>query len=137
MVGFSLSKAHQVAIISYEGIHLLDLQRPDDVRNDAKYPEGGDLYDPKSGKLTYSGKDYSILGLHGGSPIHKSAQGERLELDLPAEVLRVYGPKDDAVFEFAFEDLSGDWGQVTFSPDFDHIILGVPYEMYVLKRANR
>src|SRR5688572_23522286 len=89
MIGFSIPKTNQVAIVSYEGIHLVDLDRPENVRSDPKYPEGREVYDPNSGKLTYQEQEYAILGLYGGSPIHKSERGERLNLDLEGEQLRI------------------------------------------------
>lgn len=135
MVGFSLPMCNQVAIISYEGLHFLDLNRPDHVLHDNKHREGGKLYSPSTGKLLYQGREYSILGLHGGAPISASAQGERLALDLPGEVLMVYGASGNVDFEFRFEDPSGDWGHASFSSDGEHILLGMPYEIHLLRRV--
>jgi hypothetical protein len=45
MVGFSVPVEGELAIIAYDGIHLLDLHEPQSVRQDTAHPEGGHLYD--------------------------------------------------------------------------------------------
>lgn len=136
MVGFSQPMANNVAIVAYDGIHLLNLDRSEVFRQDFAFPEGGNLYDSLRGRLSYRGVDSSILGLHGGSPIHQSESGERLELDLATGILRVRDRKGAVSLEFSFEDLSGDWGHVTFSPDYSYILLGLPYDLHVFRRSH-
>jgi hypothetical protein len=107
LIGFSLPEGNQVAIVSYEGIHLLDLNHPEVLRHDFKHPEGSDVYDSTSGKLTFDGKTFSILGLYGGDPIRRNGSGDSIELRREDEVLRVLDAAGKLSLEFPFEDLSG------------------------------
>lgn len=134
MIGFSLPVDRRVAIVSYEGIHVVNLDRPDEVHHDLNHPQGGTLFDPKSGTLPYHAKIYSILGLYGGKPITRSIHGETLQLRLEEDVLVIRGAQGDILCEHPFEDLSGDWRIATFSKDASHILLGLPYDLHILRR---
>lgn len=136
MLGFSIPLNEEVAIISYEGIHVLNLSLPRKVQVDEKYPQGKDIYDERKQLLTYKGKEFRILGLHGGVPILKSSYSEELLLDIKKELLTVQTTKKHRVLEFHFKDLSGDWGFATFSDDSSHILLGIPYDIFVFERIR-
>ncbi len=87
MVGFSLPAASEVAIVSFEGVHIIDLESPGNVLNDDRYPEGKGIYDERKQVLVYEGKIFKMLGVFGGEPILDSSQGEQLVLDLEKEIL--------------------------------------------------
>ena len=126
IIGFSVPQADQVLVISYEGAHLLRLVEPIEVAHAPEHPEY-DIYDPETGSAEFRGARYSILGLHGGSPILSSPQGERLELDRTRE--RLYVTREGrTVFETQYENSSGDWSAATFSPDGRFIVLACPYD---------
>jgi tetratricopeptide (TPR) repeat protein len=78
MLGFSIPLDHQVVIISYEGIHTLDLNAPDGVQHDYAYLEGGEMYDRQNQILEYHGKRFQIVGAYGGQPMVESQHQERL-----------------------------------------------------------
>jgi len=89
MVGFSVPVEGQIAIISYEGIHILDLRAPRIVRHDGAYPEGGNLYDQTQQVLSYGGKRFPILGECGGAPLMRNDRGETLLLTPMEDMLHV------------------------------------------------
>lgn len=126
LIGFSVPKTGRILIVSYDGVHLLHLDQPVRVTHSPEHAEY-DIYDPDTGKATYRGSEYSILGLHGGSPVLASPSGERLELDTAREQLRVTAG-DRVVFETRYDNFSGDWAAATFSPDGRWIVLACPYD---------
>ena len=79
---------------------------------------------------------YSILGLHGGTPILRSVHGERLEVLSETNRLLIHSTSSKQPVELPFEDLSGDWCKATFSVDGSWVLLGVPYELFVFKRSE-
>lgn len=129
MIGCSIPVDGEVAIISYEGIHLVNLHRPESVHHDL-----GIQPDVRQDKLLYKSKTYSILGLQGGTPILKSVQGDHLEILAESGRLLVHTPGLKRPIESSFEDLSGDWCLATFSTDGSWIVLGVPYDLIVFRR---
>ncbi len=134
MVGFSVPVEGQIAIISYEGIHILDLRAPRIVRHDGAYPEGGNLYDQTQQVLSYGGKRFPILGECGGAPLMRNDRGETLLLTPMEDMLHVQDGDNDTILAYPFEDLSGDWRYATFSQDGDTIILGMPYDIHIFQR---
>jgi hypothetical protein len=136
MIGFSVPNNGDVAVISCEGVHHLNLNRTESVRHDLSRPAGGERYDTRSGKLLHENADYSILGLYGGTPILRSPQGERLEVLQESTRLLIHSNSAEQPVELHFEDLSGDWCKATFSLDGSWILVGVPYELFVFKRTE-
>lgn len=144
MLGFSLPVKHQLVIISYEGIHVINLQRPEDVQHEYDYPEGGDIYRRKEQVLEFQGNKFQIVGVFGGSPILHSQRDEQLTLTstkimpgqskITTRIIQVKKEKGFVSFEFPFEDLSGDWAYASFSADSNYIVVGAPYNFYVFQR---
>lgn len=133
MVGFSPPEEGEIAIISYDGIHLLDLRKPPIIHHDTAYPEGGNLYDQTQQVLSYGGKQFPILGVFGGSPIVRNQRGETLFLLPMEDTLHMQDVDGNMIFAYPFEDLSGDWCYATFSQDGDTIILGMPYNIHIFQ----
>lgn len=88
MLGFSVPQDGEVIIVSYEGMHRLRLSSPVTVETDAAFAEY-DLFDPDSGLARYGGKEYQIIGLHGGNPLMNSPARERLVLNTSSQTLVV------------------------------------------------
>jgi hypothetical protein len=126
MIGFSVPQDGEVLVVSYEAVHLLRLGPKVIVDTDHEFAEY-DLYDPDSGLAHYRGKQYRILGLHGGYPLLESPRGERLVLDTDSETLTVE-QNGEAIFSTSYENFSGDWAAATFSPDGRYLVLGCPYD---------
>ena len=133
LIGFSVPRDGHVLVISYEGVHTVWLGSEIRVETDDAYAE----YDPDSGLARYSGRTYSIIGLHGGRPLLERPQGEELSLDVEAERLSVL-QGGEVVYATEYENFSGDWAAATFSPDGNFIVLGCPYgfDFMVLERAK-
>ena len=123
----------EVAVISYEGIHVVPLSHPNAVTHHPKLAEGGDAYDPDHQRLEFEGRSFSILGLHGGTPRLRSGLGEQVTFDND-DAFTVRDATGHAVFTHTYDDLSGDWRVVTFTPDDEHILFGLPYELQVFQR---
>ncbi len=136
LIGFSVPENGEILVVSYEGVHLLRLGPQITVETDNEYAEH-DIYDPVTGVASYRGKEYRIIGLHGGSPLVEGPDGERLVLDTDSETLSVVrGGK--MVYSTAYENFSGDWAAATFSQDGRYIVLGAPYDFdfIVLERPS-
>ena len=136
MLGFSVPRDGEVLVVAYDGVYILRLDSPITVERDDRFAEY-DIYDPDTGIAKYRGRDYAIIGLHGGVAIESSPQGERLVLDSVAETLSVEkGGK--SVWEIQYSNFSGDWAAATFCPDGRFIILGCPYDLdfKVFERAE-
>ena len=137
MIGFSIPIDYEIAVISYEGIHIIDLnQREPLVNHNSDHPEGVPFYDTKDQTLSYKGKRYSILGLYGGTPKLKSNSNEQLKLNWQKEEFLLLNEEAEEVFSYNYKDLSGDWAHVTFSTDDRFIVLGIPYDLYLFERSN-
>jgi hypothetical protein len=126
MIGFSIPLDDEVLVISYEGVHLLQLGNKITVKTDNRFSEY-DLYDPDSGTAQYQGKSYQIIGLHGGNPIRETPDGAKLKLDKVSETLSIIqGNQID--FSMKYTNFSGDWVSATFSVDGRYVVLGCPYD---------
>jgi hypothetical protein len=126
MIGFSVPQDDAVLVVSYEGMHLLRLGQPVTVETDQDYAEY-DLYDADAGVCAYRGKEWTIIGLYPGRPIHTGIAGERLVLDAAKETISVIRSGEE-VWLSPFENFSGDWVAATFSQDRRFIVLGCPYD---------
>lgn len=125
MIGFSLPREGEVLVVSYEGMHVVRLGPPVTVVTDSQYTEY-DLYDPEESVCRYRNTEWTIIGLHAGTPIHNGRPGERLVLDPDAETISVE-VAGQLVWSSTFENFSGDWSAATFSPEGRFIVLGCPY----------
>ena len=126
LIGFSIPINNQILIISYEGTHLLSLDKDISIEHDYSFREY-DIYDPDLGLANYQEIDYIILGLHGGKPIFKSAFQETIELDCNNETLTIIKQKK-IIYSTKYNNFSGDWAMATFSLNGKYIILGCPYD---------
>jgi hypothetical protein len=136
IIGFSVPVERRIAIISYEGISVLDVNGPPTILVvDISRPEGGDQYDRSQQVLTFATKTFPILGLFGGVPVLRNHYGEEAFLGTTEDVLQVRDADQNTVLAFEFEDLSGDWRYVTFSPDGTVLILGMPYHLHIFHRV--
>jgi hypothetical protein len=126
MIGFSVPEDDSVLVVSYDGIHLVRLAEPVTVETDSEYREY-DLYDPNTGVCRYRGHEWNIIGLCPGRPILTGLDGEVLVLDPVAETVSVRR-NGKAVWSSNYENCSGDWAAVTFSPNGRFIVLGCPYD---------
>ena len=113
-------------MISYEATHVVHLGATITVETDEEFAEY-DIYDRDVGTATYRGREYQIIGLHDGAPLLDSPMGERLVLDVKAQVLAV-ARGSTTVFSRRYENFSGSWAAATFSPDGRYIVLGCPYD---------
>ena len=137
IIGVSIPLENELVLISYEGIHFLNLLNPDVVMIDKSLPEGGELFDRERSILSYRDQTYQILGLFGGNPILKNLKEESLLIDTSKQILSVNDAKGIKNFEFQYEYISGDWCSGTFSDYGRYILLCLPYELYAFKRVNK
>ena len=133
IIGFSLPVGGEVAVISYEGVHIIPLASPDVVAHHPELAEGGDVYDIELQQLQFGGRGFPILGLHGGTPRLRSTRGEQINFG-EGDAFTLRDASGREVFTRAYEDLSGDWRVVTFTPDDEHILFGLPYELQIFQR---
>lgn len=148
MIGFSLPVNGHLVLVCYCGIVTMDLANPTawTLDDSEEAWEGGDGYDTHAQRLHYRGTTYTMLGLHGGTPIHRSVAGDEVHLTPPtvidarvgryARTLLVRDPSGAVTLRFHFEELSGAWGQVTFSADGDLVIAGMPFDLFVFARET-
>ncbi len=108
LIGFSVPFGGASLVISYEGVHLMHLGEPITVDTDAAHPEYR-AYDPDVGVAEYRGIAYRIIGLHGGTPLTETPQGERLELDPQAQNLAVIAASERTL-EVGLRELLGRLG---------------------------
>jgi hypothetical protein len=134
IIGFSMPINGEIAIISYEGVHIVPLANPDTVVCHEKFAEGGDIYDYKCQLLEFSGRSFPILGLHGGTPKLSSNTGEGVAFG-KGDKFVVNDSAGREIFSHDYSDLSGDWRIVTFTPDDMHILFGLPYELEIFQRT--
>jgi hypothetical protein len=135
-VGVSLPKDNNILLVSYEGVHSINLSQPYSLANDYSMPEGAELFDTRNNTFSYKGEVYKIFGLYGGEPILESPIGERLNIDTNREVLEIYEHTERLIFNFHYEDLSGDWCVGTFSENGQYVLLLLPYDIYVFSRDD-
>lgn len=136
LLGFSIPQADEVLIVSYGGVHLLRLGGRITVTTDDRFPKYA-LYDPTAGTARYQEKTYQIIGLHGGSPLLDSPQGEHLALNTKKQTLSITN-NGRTEFSMKYENFSGDWAAATFSPEGKYVVLGCPYDFdfRVLERTD-
>ena len=135
-IGVSVPISGKVALISYEAVHLLDLSSPFEIVNDNTIPEGGIHYDKNSKILSYNGIDYSIIGLYGGISTLENQEGEKIIVDTKNECFYIRNISDELVFEFKYDDMSGDWFAATFSDDGKYALLCLPYNLYAFEKLG-
>jgi hypothetical protein len=136
MIGFSVPQDDAVLVVSYEGMHMIRLGAPVTVDTDEEHGEY-DLYDADLGVARYAGRDWDIIGLHGGRPIRARRDGERLILSTDVErIALVRG--GEQVWSARYENFSGDWAAATFSPNGRFIVLGCPddFDFRVWERTS-
>jgi hypothetical protein len=135
MIGFSLPLNKTFIVISYEGIHTINLNCEQiDIINDFDYPEGESIYDNQNNICIYNGVNYDILGLYGGESINKSNVGEQLIIWPQIEKFSLIDNNKGEQFSYKYNDLSGDWKILSFSYEFNYILLGLPYELRIFER---
>jgi hypothetical protein len=127
LIGFSVPQDDEVLVVSYEGMHVVRLGSPVTVETDFENAEY-DLYDPETGVCRYREKDWNIIGLFPGQPLHFGMDGERLVLDSKKLTVSVI-KEGDVVWSSSYKNFSGDWASATFSPDGRFIVLGCPYDV--------
>lgn len=129
LLGFSVPQQDQVLVVSYEGMHLLQLGEFITVETNPDYCEY-DLYDPETGICHYLEKDWSIIGLYGGKPILNGINGEKLVLNDADQTLSIvkglWGMR--RLWYYNYSNFSGDWAATTFSPNGRFLVLGCPYD---------
>ncbi len=126
IIAVSVPQGNTVLVVSYEGMHLVQLGTPVSVETDPEYREY-DLYDPDSGRCRYRGREWEMIGLFPGRPVLTGRDGEQLVLDTKAETVSVVRSGEE-VWSSTYENFSGDWAAATFSPDGRFIVLGCPYD---------
>ena len=136
LIGFSVPKDDRILVVSYEGVHIIHLGPQIRIDTDNTFKEY-DIYNPDSSFAQYDGQLYSVLGLHGGHPLHESPQEESLFVDTESKRLSVLR-NGETVYTTKYENFSGDWVAATFSPDGDFIVLGCPYDFdfIILERTQ-
>lgn len=137
MIGFAMMPTGIIAIIAYDGIHMVKIN--DSEFLGAQYydfPEGKTLYNSKTQRLSWNDVEYPVLGLHGGLPAMKNQWGETLVLKTQEEGLQIVDREGQTTVNFKFRDLSGDWAYATFSTDGRLAVLGLPYDLFVFQRGN-
>ena len=126
MIGFSVPQDRKVLVVSYEGMHIVNLSKPITVSTDNDYAEY-DCYDPDTGIAKYADREWQIIGLFPGAPLTTRPNGDTLVLDQPS--LSVSVIRDGApIWSEIYENFSGDWAAATFSDDDWYIVLGCPYD---------
>jgi hypothetical protein len=134
MIGFAVTN-EKVIIVSYEGIHSIDLlSSKHEISNDFDNPEGGDFYDYSRNTLSYQNQDYLLCGQYGDNSPKSNTRGESLILNRQEETL-IVGTATEEHFQFKYQDLSGDWAFATFTPDDKFVVLGLPYNIYVFEHV--
>jgi hypothetical protein len=135
-IGFSVPAADEFVVISYEGLHRVRVGDTIAVKTDEQLAEYA-AYDPAAGVAHYAGRDYNIVGLHGGKPLVTTERGESLRLDTSSETLSIF-QGDVEVFTMRYKNFSGDWAVATFSREGDRLVLGCPYgfDFVILERAG-
>jgi hypothetical protein len=124
-----------VIVIAYDGLYTHHLDRPEELEADARYPEGGDLYNERRQVLRFGGEEHQVVGLYGGQPVTESPYGEALVLDTRRNTLHIQGRDAASTSAHRYRNASGDWAVATFSDDFRFALVGMPYELFVVRRV--
>ncbi len=136
IIGFSIPIDDGFIAVAYQGIHLINLGSKISIFTNENF-SGYDVYDSETGIANYEGKEFQIIGLHGGNPILENNQGEQLNLDQTNQTLTL-SKGIRVIFKIAVSNFSGDWSAVTFSDNGNFIVLGCPYDFdfVILKRID-
>lgn len=149
IAGVSLPVENQVIIVDADNMYRIDLATQEVVQDDEIHAEGDEAlearYDREMHMVTYAGKQFPMLGVDGVFPLLTSPHEERLVVftrytnivSQPLKIIqtfRVQAKNGEPLFEFQFDDFSGDWVWVSFSYDANHIIVAAPYDFYVFER---
>ena len=134
MIGFSLPINGEIAVISYERVHIVPLDNPDGAIHHHELAEGGETYDWKHQQFKLDDRNFLVLGLYGGSPRLSSNKGESLAFG-EGDNFSIRDSSGREIFSHAFDDMSGDWRVVTFTQDDKHVLLGLPYNLEIFKRV--
>lgn len=126
-LAFTLPIEHTVGLISYHGLHFVDLRHPKRVSTHAEHPKGGKFFDGKKRLLDWDLRTYTTLGLSGGRPILKSKHREVLELQPSNGRLSVSDSTGRISLEYQYDVRSGDWAYATFTNDGAYLLLGAPF----------
>lgn len=139
-IGFSVPRGREFWAVSYEGIHRLRIDSDGIVTlanyTGDRYAEGGEYYDSRTSVLRFAGKEMRIVGRDGSRGISGSPSGESLVLLSEVSTLRVADPDGAALFEYRYVELSGDWAVATFTHNWQHILVGLPYDLHVLQHKT-
>lgn len=145
LLGVTFPVEQQVLVISYEGVHVVDLDGSWHVQHDTRYPEGRGICDWKNQRVTYKEKQFQILSASGKQSSLHNAYGERLVFThkkhrLPGQMtikqtFHVLDKQGSILLEYAFDDFSGDWMNISFSADSNAIVLASPYHFCVFERT--
>jgi len=138
-IAFSIPDDRRLFVISYEGIHELNLGPEISVQSDFSCPEGVGAFNGK--KISYKQFEGPTLGLYGGTPILVRDSCEVLDLKAPEHpasddgTVELWGPDGELLETLPFVDYSGDWQCATFSTDYRHIVIGTPYTVAIYHRG--
>jgi hypothetical protein len=135
IIGFSRPVDGKIAVISYEGIHIIPLSESVEIEHHTDLPECGKNYYEKRQVLVFGSREFSMLGLYGGTPILQNPIRERIQFG-DGDFFQVLDSNREEIFRHDFNDLSGDWRHVTFSEDGAFIVLGLPYGLKIFERAT-
>ncbi len=133
-IGITIPIDNIIHIISYQGVHTINLSKPDIVVSDESFPEGKGLYDFETNILSYNNNRFRVIGLNGGKPIFENSKGEQLIIDTKNEVIKINNIHGDLEFCYRYDDFSGDWIAATFSENGDFLLLLSPYDIYAFRR---
>lgn len=135
LIAFAVASDEEVFVVSYEGAHHIELGQRPNVHTDRARAEDWDSYEERTKTVRYEGKSLPALGVYGGTPRLENAAGDRIDMDLKKEALKITSGSGSSEQTIKFEDLSGDWGYATFSPSGMLVILGLPYGLRVFRKT--
>lgn len=124
ILGITFPVEQRILVISYSGIHVVDLDGSWYVYDDERYPEGGDIYDSRNGRVIYDGKTYQVLGVRRDQVSLRNGYGEHIIFShnrhrAPGQMTltqscQVRGKQGEVLLEYEFDDPSGDWMRPRF-----------------------
>lgn len=132
MMAFTIPSLESVIVMSYQGLHIIELQSRVSVRTLPQHAEDYRIYSPEAHTLVFNGCIYPTLGLHGGKPILEDTEGRSLSIDAQRQYVLVHHGNEEPQ-KLPYDDYSGDWVHVTFSRDRNTILIGVPHALYVFR----
>lgn len=132
MVAFSIPQGDALWVMTWDELfHIILASEVSISRVLQSEKELDEVFDEHRSILTINGQTYSMLGLYGGVPILSNASGERLFLDSCQDRLIVLNSDQQVKQIIKFSDSSGDWRWATFSADYNHLVIGVPYDLFI------